>query len=74
MMDAAQQAKIAAVLHGLTADRIVVSKPVTVAGNVARRVEVSPEEKVAAWVQKGWHVDLVEGTVQADPRQLVLLP
>ena len=72
MMDATYQARIAGVLHGLTHNRIVVSRGAKEGGNLVRWDEVSPEEQIAAWLQKGWKVDLV-GAVP-DPCQLALVP
>jgi len=74
MMDATYQARIAGVLHGLMHNRIVVSRGAIRAGNLVGWDEVSPEAMLAAWLQKGWKVDLV-GAV-ADPRAcpLALVP
>ena len=71
MMDAAQQAKIAARLRE---SGIIVSRPVSEAGNLKRLDQLSPEQIIHDWQVRGLRVDLEEATVQADPRQLVLIP
>ena len=71
-MNAADQDAIARILHDAFDGRVVVSAGKFHGGNVERWEAQSPQSLIAAWLQKGWRVDLVRGTV--DERQLRLVP
>jgi len=71
-MNAADQDAIARILHDAFDGRVVVSRPVRAGGNLKAWEEQSPQSMIAAWLQLGWCVDLVRGTV--DERQLRLVP
>lgn len=72
MMDAATQDAVARILHEAFHGRVIVSRPVASGARIERWEQQSPQSMIAAWLQKGWRVDLVQAAV--DERQLVLIP